>query len=146
MTSRSASTSKPISSATCRNNSLCCPVATTVQSKSMELRSAATTGASLIASGRVPMNTRIVLRAFTGGPHAASFGSPIGRGPPQPSRDDLASQKPEELAVGEEVPLPHLARLHAEPPGPLHPDRLHPSWRALHVTRQDVEATSDPHD
>ena len=55
ITSRSASTAKPKVSATWRNISLCWPVATTLQRKSLAPRSAATTGASLTASGRVPM-------------------------------------------------------------------------------------------
>ena len=65
ITSRSASTWKPKVSVTCQNISLCWPVATTVQRKSSEPRSAATTGASLIASGRVPMKTTTFFGALT---------------------------------------------------------------------------------
>ena len=50
----------PKVSATWRNISLCCPVATTVHRKSLVPRSAATTGASFTASGRVPMKTTML--------------------------------------------------------------------------------------
>src|SRR5438552_3805294 len=62
MTARSTSTAKPNCSATCWNISRCWPVATTRQARSSDPRRAATTGAILIPSGRVPMNTATVLR------------------------------------------------------------------------------------
>ncbi len=107
ITSRSASTWNPKVSVTCQNISRCCPVATTVQRKSSELRSAATTGASLIASGRVPMKITTFLGPLTG------------RGSPQATAEDLPRRHPDELGVGGEVALPHLAWLHQQPPRPL---------------------------
>src|SRR6185436_19711842 len=64
MTARSSSTANPNCSATCWNISRCCPVATTRQARSSVPRRAAMTGAILMPSGRVPMNTATVLRAL----------------------------------------------------------------------------------
>ena len=75
MTSRSASTAMPKVSATWRNISLCCPVATTVQRKSLVSRNAATTGASFTASGRVPMKTRMLRFVVIALSPRVSFGS-----------------------------------------------------------------------
>ena len=146
MTSRSASTAKPKVSATWRNISLCWPVATTVQRKSLAPRSAATTGASLTASGRVPMKTRMLRVVVTALSPLASLVARCGRRSAQAAGDDLPAGEPDELAVGGEVALPQLAGLHQEPPEPLQPQRLHPARGAPDEAGQHVEAAAHAHD
>src|SRR5271165_2282029 len=146
ITSRSASTAKPKVSATWRNISLCWPVATTAQRKSLAPRSAATTGASLTASGRVPMKTamlRVVVRALS---PLASLVALDGRLLAQAAGDNLPAGEPDELAVGGEVALPQLSGLHQEPPEPLQPRQLEPARGPLNVAGQDIEAAAYPQD
>src|ERR1700730_12332618 len=145
ITPRFASTVKPNCSATCRNISLCCPVATTVHLNSPAPRRAATTGASLIASGRVPMKIRMLF-LFTEADPPASRRAPARFHPPPSPRDDLSTRQPHERGIGGQVPSPHLPGLHEQQPGPLHPRRLHPPWRAPDGTGEDVGAAADSHD
>src|SRR5262249_11775963 len=143
ITSRSASIPMPKVSATWRNISLCWPVATTVQWKSPAARNAATTGASLTASGRVPMKTRMLRFAVMAIFPRSSLSALPGRRPPEAAREDFKAGEPAELAVVGEVALPELARLHHKPPEPLHARHLHPMWRALDESGQHVEAAAD---
>src|SRR5689334_14610695 len=145
ITSRSASIPIPKVSATWRNISLCWPVATTVQWKSPAVRKAATTGASFTASGRVPMKTRMLRFAAMAIPRSL-LPALTGRRPTEAARDDFKAGEPAEFAVVGEVAPPELARLHDEPPEPLHARHLHPVRRALDEAGQHVEAAADADD
>src|SRR5438477_138923 len=85
-----------------------------------------TNGASLIASGLVPMKTRTFRRCVMGAPRTSSVGPRYRRPSAQPPAGDLPASEPEEFAVGREIPFPQLAGLHREAPGPLHADGLDP--------------------
>src|SRR5689334_22294770 len=124
ITSRSASTAIPKVSATWRNISLCWPVATTVQLKSPAARKALTTGASLTASGRMPMKTRMLRFAVMAFSRYLFSAMPYRRAA-EAARDDLEAREPAEFAVIGEVALPELARLHHQAPEPLHAGHLH---------------------
>src|SRR5690242_15655280 len=101
---------------------------------------AATTGAILMASGRVPMTTSTVLQ---GGIRRCSN---LHRGSAYPLPEDLARGQRDELAVRARVTAPHLAWLHRKAPRPFHAGRLQKARRATHVAGQDVERPADAHD
>src|SRR5262245_10358074 len=69
-----------------------------------------------------------------------------GRWSPQTARDDLDAGEQAEFAVVGEVALPELARLHHQPPEPLHTRHLHPARCALDEAGEHVEAAADADD
>src|SRR5437868_3764382 len=65
---------------------------------------------------------------------------------PSISRAVSPASEPEEFAVGREIPLPQLAGLHRQAPGPLHADGLDPAGGTTDVPGEDVEAAADADD
>src|SRR6187431_978786 len=143
MTAREASTAKPNWSATCWNISRCWPVATTRQARSSDLCRAAMTGAILMPSGRVPTKTATVLREPMKEIGLRSVRAER-EAPTMP--EDLGRRQRQVLRVRDQVPLPHLARLHGQAPGPLQARGLYQARGPPHVSGQHVEAAADAHD